>query len=282
MERMTDAPYSEARSRTPQINEKDIRQLFDITELRKTLYALLRESLSPAWQNAQQLFDPDAEGRAEWVFASRLLSCYKTSVPQINYLLESTPPELRLTELTQERDELISRLAGTMAGMRWMKHMRANDGWRFMAIYLFGQQSRISQDDIQELFMTIDQIAILTDVLRGRGKIYGIDFKAFTDEAVKAFKQYCHDASKARLILEHLHKEIDGKFSPKRSTRPISAAIRAGLIVERPPYEWFNQEFGELCKNDKTSYYAYTKEDCTTYEDDILHKELVKQFRELA
>ena len=279
---MTDAPYSEARSRTPQLKEEDIRQLFDITELRKTLYALLKESLNQTWQNAQQLFDLEAGGRAEWVFASRLLSCYKTSVPQINYLLESTPPDLRLTELTQERDELINRLAGTMAGMRWMKHMRANDGWRFMAIYLFGQQSRISQDDIQELFMTIDQIAILTDVLRGRGKIYGIDFKAFTDEAVKAFKQYCHDTSKARLILEYLHKEIDGKDSPKRSTRPISAAIRAGLIVERPPYEWFNQEFGELCKNDKTSYYAYTKEDCTTYDDDILHKELVKQFRELA
>ena len=242
----------------------------------------MKESLNQTWQNAQQLFDLEAGGRAEWVFASRLLSCYKTSVPQINYLLESTPPDLRLTELTQERDELINRLAGTMAGMRWMKHMRANDGWRFMAIYLFGQQSRISQDDIQELFMTIDQIAILTDVLRGRGKIYGIDFKAFTDEAVKAFMQYCHDASKARLILEHLHKEIDGKDSPKRSTRPISAAIRAGLIVERPPYEWFNQEFGELCKNDKTSYYAYTKEDCTTYDDDILYKELVKQFRELA
>lgn len=279
---MTDAPYSEARSKTPQLKEQDIRQLFDITELRKTLYDLLKQSLSLTWQNAQQLFDLEAEGRAEWVFASRLLSCYRTSVPQINYLLESTPPDLRLTELTQERDELISRLAGTMAGMRWMKHMRVNDGWRFMAIYLFGQQSRISQDDIQELFMTIDQIAILTEVISGRGRKYGIDFKAFTDEAVEAFKQYCRDASKARPILERLHKEIDGKDSPKRSTRPISAAIRAGLLYERPPYEWFNQEFGEFCKNDKTSYYAYTKEDCTTYDDDILHKELVKQFREIT
>lgn len=282
MERMTDAPYSEARSRTPQINEENIRKLFDITELRKTLYALLRESLSPAWQNAQQLFDPDAEGRAEWVFASRLLSCYKTSVPQINYLLESTPPELRLTELTQERDELISRLAGTMAGMRWMKHMRANDGWRFMAIYLFGQQSRISQDDIQELFMTIDQIAILTDVLRGRGKIYGIDFKAFTDEAVEAFKPYCRDTSQARAILDELHEKTDGKDSPKRSCRAISAAIRAGLFYERPPFEWFKKEFGELCKIDKSSYYDYTKEDGDKYDDDTLFKELVKAFRKLT
>ena len=50
---MTDAPYSEARSKTPQLKEQDIRQLFDITELRKTLYDLLKQSLSLTWQNAQ-------------------------------------------------------------------------------------------------------------------------------------------------------------------------------------------------------------------------------------
>ncbi len=278
---MTDAPYSEARSKTSRLKEEDIRQLFDITELRQTLYDLLKKSLSLTWQNAQELFDLEAEGRAEWVFASRLLSCYRTSVPQINYLLESTPPDLRLTELTQERDELISRLAGTMAGMRWMKHMRVNDGWRFMAIYLFGQQSRISQDNIQELFMAIDQIAILTDVLRGRGRKYGIDFKVFTDEAVKNFTPYCRQAPQARIILERLHKEIDGKDGPKRSTRPIRAAIEAGLFAERPPYEWFRQEFGELCKNDRSSYYDYTKEDCEKYDDDSLYQELVDSFRKL-
>lgn len=278
---MTDAPYSEARSKTSRLKEEDIRQLFDITELRKTLYGLLKESLSLTWQNALPLFDLEAEGRAEWVFASRLLSCYRTSVPQINYLLESTPPDLRLSELTQERDELISRLAGTMAGMRWMKHMRANDGWRFMAIYLFGQQSRISQDDIQELFMTIDQIAILTEVISGRGRKYGIDFKAYTDEAVKNFMPYCHQASQARTILERLHKEIDGKNSPKRSMRAIRAAIEAGLFEERPPYEWFRQEFGELCKNDKTSYYDYISEKCDSYDDDSLYQELLDSFRKL-
>ena len=282
MERMTDAPYSEARSRTPHLNEEDIRKLFDITELRKTLYALLKESLSSTWQNAQELFDLKAEGRAEWVFASRLLSCYKTSVPQIIYLLESTPPELRLTELTQERDELISRLAGTMAGMRWMKHMRVADGWRFMAVHLFGQQSRISQDDIQELFTTIDQIAILTDVIRGRGRLYGIDFKAITDEQVEAFKEYCRDTSKARAILDELHKDTDGKDAPKRSCRAIRAAITAGLFYNRPTYEWFKQEFGELCKIDSTSYYDYTKEVCDKYDKDTLFGELVKKFRKFT
>ena len=258
----------------------------------------MKESLSLTWQNAQQLFDLEAEGRAEWVFASRLLSCYRTSVPQINYLLESTPPDLRLSELTQERDELISRLAGTMAGMRWMKHMRVNDGWRFMAIYLFGQQSRISQDDIQELFMTkTAQYADVilpgvsyaekegtfsnTEVISGRGRKYGIDFKAYTDEAVKNFMPYCHQASQARTILERLHKEIDGKDSPKRSMRAIRAAIEAGLFEERPPYEWFRQEFGELCKNDKTSYYDYISEKCDSYDDDSLFQELLDSFRKL-
>jgi hypothetical protein len=76
-----------------------------------------------------------------------------------------------------------------------------------------------------------------------------------------------------------LHKKIDGQDSPKRSSRAIRAALESGAFCQRPSYTWFDSEFGSSCKNDSSSYYAYTdlEKDCP-YDDD-LYREYKDDFR---
>lgn len=275
----TDAPYSSSRLKFTDLTDVEREKLFYLYPICQTVYDSMRKAGTEPWSSQEEDFlNADSNRRAEWLFGSRLLASYGSSIPQIRHLLDSTPPSLLLDELTERRDELIMRLAGTNAGQHWMKCMKMAGGWSYIARFVCGAESRLASDEVDSFFMTLDQIAIMHDLIKGRGKKYGFDFKPMNEESIEAFKGYCNSSKNAKAILELLHQKIDSKDTPKRSSRPIRAAIEAEAI-DRPPYDWFEKEFGDYCTNNKSSYNEYTNPSKDPYNEDPLYNELVEAFR---
>lgn len=275
-----EAPHSTARKEFVNLSDSELNQTFDLTAIRSEVYGLVRNEGEKPWNiKEQELLDADSDKRAEWIFATRLLASYGTSIPQVEHLLKSAPPALKLQMLSKKRAELINQFAGTEAGQHWMMCMKEQDGWKYVAQYAYGANGIQDSGLLDRFMLMLDQIAIIHDVINGRGRKYGFDLDIVSTESINATKQYCKHPENAHLILQMLHKMIDGQTTPKRSSRPIRAALQSGAFCERPSYAWFDNEFGNSCKNDSSSYYSYTDMEKECPYDDKLYDEYKNDFK---
>ena len=161
-----------------------------------------------------------------------------------------------------------------------MKCIKTDTGWSYVARFLFGGNSRLSNDDVDSFLLALDQIAIMHDLIMGRGKKYGFDFKPTKDENLEAIRQYCHTKDNANKILQRLHLYIDRVKGPKGASRPVRAMMEAGVLKERLPWELYEKEFGSD-NNNKSSYNDYTNPDKPCPFDDSLYLDMVNEFKEL-
>lgn len=276
-----EAPYTSSRREFTKLTDQEIDQLFYLTPIYEALFESIRSMGNQHWHMKEQTFlNAGSNERAEWLFASRMLASHGASRPQINYLLSSVPPTLQLDELKEKRNELIMRFVGTEAGKHWMKCIKTDTGWSYVARFVCGENSSLSSDDVDSFLITLDQIAIMHDMIMGRGKKYGFDFKPTNDENVEAIKQYCHNSNKAREILNRLHLYIDKVKGPKGASRPVRAMMEAGALTDRLPWELYEKEFGSD-NNNKSSYNDYTNPEKSCPFDDSLYLDMVKEFKEL-
>ena len=280
---MNDAPYTSSRQKFATLSDTEIDRLFYLTPIYEALFDTIRSTANQSWRAKEQTFlDADSNERAEWLFASRMVASYGTSRQEVDHILNSVPPALQLDELTDARNDLIMRLAGTEAGKHWMKCVKMDDGWKYVAHFVYGGHSRLSNDDVDLFLQMLDQIAIMHDMIKGRGRKYGFDFTPIKDESVEVIKQYCHTPEKAREILKLLHEHIDKQTTPKRASRPVRAMMEAGALTERLPWEIYEKEFGSD-NNNKSSYNDYTNTDKENpFDDDILFKEMKESFKKLS
>ena len=276
-----EAPYTSSRLEFSKLTDQEIDQLFHLTPICEALFESIRSMGNQPWlMKEQTLLDAGSNERAEWLFASHMLASHGASRPQVDYLLRSVPPTLQLDELKEKRNELIMRLVGTEAGRHWMKCIKTDTGWSYVARFLFGGNSELTNDDVDKFLLTLDQIAIMHDLIMGRGKKYGFDFKPTNDENVEAIKQYCHTQDNANKILQKLHLYIDRVKNPKGASRPVRAMMEAGVLTERLPWELYEKEFGSD-NNNKSSYNDYTNPDKPCPFDDSLYLGMVNEFKEL-
>ena len=282
MDFTNEAPYTSSRREFTKLTDKEIDQLFYLTPIYEALFESIRSMGNQSWLTTEHTFlEADSNERAEWLFASRMLASHGASRPQVDYLLRSVPPTLQLDELKEKRNELIMRLVGTEAGKHWMKCIKTKAGWSYVARFLFGGNSKLTNDDVDSFLLTLDQIAMMHDMIMGRGKKYGFDFKPTNDENVEAIKQYCHNSDKAQKILQRLHLYIDKMKNPKGASRPVRAMMEAGVLTDRLPWELYEKEFGSD-NNNKSSYNDYTNPDKPCPFDDRLYLDMVKEFKELC
>ena len=281
MDFTNEAPYTSSRREFTKLTDKEIDQLFYLTPIYEALFDSIRSMGTQSWHLTEQnVLDADSNERAEWLLASRMLASHGASRPQISYLLSSVPPTLQLDELKEKRNELIMRLVGTEAGKHWVKCIKTDTGWSYVARFLFGGNSRLSNDDVDSFLLALDQIAIMHDLIMGRGKKYGFDFKPTKDENLEAIRQYCHTKDNANKILQMLHLYIDRVKGPKGASRPVRAMMEAGVLKERLPWELYEKEFGSD-NNNKSSYNDYTNPDKPCPFDDSLYLDMVNEFKEL-
>ena len=281
MTQTTEAPYSSARREFTRLeSEEDLRRLFDLDTLRRSLFEHKDEAVKKDWEETRQLLlNASDTQRAELLFSHRLLATYGSSMPLIRYMLESTPPVEWQASITEHRQELIDRMAGTEAGKHWMRCMRQKGGWKFTAIYLWGERSRVTSEAIDLFFLMLDEISILTDFLAGRSKDYGYDFKTkeFTDYG--KLKEYIYgNEGKARKIIELLNQSIAGKKEPKTMVMPIRAAYEAGAVA-RIPHNTFEEIFDPENIVKKSSYNEYIDLNNRCYNDPAFAS-LIEEFQQ--
>ena len=275
-----EAPHSTARKEFVNLSDSELNQTFDLTAIRSEVYGLIHNEGNKPWIiKERELLDANSDTRAEWIFATRLLASYGTSIPQVEHLLKTVPPPLILQMLSKKRADLINQFAGTEAGQHWMMCMKEQDGWKYVAQYAYGASGIQDSGLLDRFMLMLDQIAIIHDVINGRGRKYGFDLDIVSTESINATKQYCKHPENAHLILQLLHKRIDGQDTPKRSSRPIRAALASGAFCERPSYTWFDNEFGNSCKNDSSSYYSYTDMEKSNPYEDNLYDEILNEFK---
>ncbi len=275
-----EAPHSTARKEFVNLSDSELDQTFDLTALRSEVYGLIHNEGTKPWiVKERELLDANSDTRAEWIFATRLLASYGTAIPQVEHLLKSVPPPLKLQMLSKKRTNLINLFAGTETGQHWMMCMKEQNGWKYVAQYAYGANSRLESSLLDKFMLALDQIAIIHDIIKGRGRKYGFDLNIVSTKSINATKQYCKHPEKAHLILQLLHKRIDGQDTPKRSSRPIRAALESGAFCERPSYTWFDNEFGSSCKNDSSSYYSYTDMEKSNPYEDNLYDEILNEFK---
>ena len=279
----SEAPYTSARRDFAQLTDGEKERLFHLPAICQTVFLYLRQMAQTPWSVQETAFlDANSSQRAEWLFANRLLASYGSMKQHIQYTLDSTPPTLQLDELRDQTKELILQFAGTMAGKKWITHMKTDcKNWIYIARFMFSEGSNLSTTDQDDFFATLNKIAMMHDLINGRGKKYGIDFRPTSDESVERIKQYCHSPQKAREILERLHKNIDRCKGAKYASMPVRAMMAVGVLTERLPWSLYEQEFGEE-NNNKNSYNEYTNADKQDpFKGEELYESMKKDFKEL-
>ena len=279
----SEAPYTSARRDFAQLTDGEKERLFHLPAICQTVFLYLRQMAQTPWSVQETAFlDANSSQRAEWLFANRLLASYGSMKQHIQYTLDSTPPTLQLDELRDQTKELILQFAGTMAGKKWITHMKTDcKNWIYIARFMFSEGSNLSTTDQDDFFATLNKIAMMHDLINGRGKKYGIDFRPTSDESVERIRQYCHEPKKAREILERLHKNIDRCKGAKYASMPVRAMMAVGVLTERLPWSLYEQEFGEE-NNNKNSYNEYTNADKQDpFKGEELYESMKKEFKEL-
>ena len=279
----SEAPYTSARRDFAQLTDGEKERLFHLPAICETVFLYLRQMAQTPWSVQETAFlDASSSQRAEWLFANRLLASYGSMKQHIQYTLDSTPPNLQLDELKEQLTALILQFAGTPAGKKWITNMKTDrENWIYTARFMFSEASKLSTADHDEFFDALNKIAILHDLIKGRGRKYGINFRPTSDESVERIKQYCHEPKKAREILERLHKNIDHCKGAKYASMPVRAMMAVGVLTERLPWSLYEQEFGEE-NNNKNSYNEYTNADKQDpFKGEELYESMKKDFKEL-
>ena len=261
------APYTSARLdfvRTGELNN-----LFDLASLRRQLFEKKAASEREGWEAMRPLLlEASSQQRAELLFSHRLLASYGSSLPQIRFMLDSMPKEFWQEAASERRQQLANRLAGTEAGKHWMRCSRRADGWTYTARFLWGEMSRVTSEEIERFFGMLDEISILTDLLNGHGKDYGIDFPTDGNlNSVRLMQEWISNkVSNPQALVRAIKEQMAGKEKPKTIVAPIRAAIDAGVMT-RPTYEAAAEAFGFGEKVSKSSFNDYTNPCNKPYED---------------
>lgn len=261
-------PYTSSRSEFNDMDRAAIKQVFDLDSLRKQLYDRNEEVRKGGWEKMRQiLINTSSSERAELLFAEKLLTTYGSSMPHIRYLLNSTPPDLNQQEITQVRKDLIDSMGGTMIGKHWIRCMKQPDGWTFTARRIWDENSQFTSAEIDNFFTALDEISIITDLLEGRGDIYGISISLYPEIRAVPTDIYklCTFREKAFMLISKLQELTHNRNSAKLIVMPTRAAIDLG-VLHRPTYEQFLAAFNLDPKLvSKSSYNNYTNTESYEY-----------------
>ena len=259
------APYSGPRRKYAQMSDEEMDKLFYLNAIRSKLFDTMKQVYTATWQvNESTLLYADGNQRAQWMFASKMLSVYGQSIPQVKHLLNSVRPEMQEQELIDKRVDLIMKLVGTKIGQHWMSNFDQEDGWKYVAQNLYGEANQLRADEVDSFLLTIDQISIINDLLRGRGSKYRLGYNTNNAKSVETIKHHCNKeyVDKAAKILVELHRYVDKAKKPKGASLPVRVLLDLKILRERLPWTFIKQEFGDQ-NNNESSYNEYTNIDST-------------------
>ena len=243
------------------------------------------------------------EGKGDVVKAIvyRLFLSYQSSLLEIKKVFEDYPAQMCMSKLELRRQNLIEEFKHTKLGAHWYECILLPDGLEKVGKFLMNHRDVITIDDEAQFFHLLDEICIITDILRGNTKKYWLNVEFDDSESIqcqnKEYKNSPHqvnpivdaimeqteqdnppsplnsispftpaviDTTIADAVIALLCQLMEGKTKPKDVLMPARAAMEAG-VIRRPTWEEFCQEFGSYRLKSKTSFSDYTNPDKSPY-----------------
>lgn len=118
------------------------------------------------------------QGSELQAFIYHLFMSYECSLDEIKEEMVEYPYPHNLEYLKSEYESLICSFQQTNLGKHWCNCIEHKDGLQSIAKYFMHQRRRISEEDVNAFFYTLDKICIITDILQGKADKYwlGVDY----------------------------------------------------------------------------------------------------------
>ena len=105
----------------------------------------------------------------------RLFTTYQVSLPEVKAIFEDYPEDLCFSKLTETREELISEFRQTRLGKHWCECIMLPKGLEKVGKYLINHRDSISEEEESRFFYLLDEICIITDILKGNATKYWLN-----------------------------------------------------------------------------------------------------------
>lgn len=171
------------------------------------------------------------EGKGDVVKAIvyRLFLSYQSSLLEIKKVFEDYPAKMCISKLEQRRHCLIKEFKDTKLGAHWYECILLSDGLEKVGKFLMNHRDVITIDDEAHFFHLLDEICIITDILRGNTKKYWLNVD-FIDGTETDKKSTC-SIENTILKKNHNGKRIDFQALHKMLGESFVDEIKFG-------YEW--------------------------------------------
>ena len=105
----------------------------------------------------------------------RLFMSYQTSLDEIKSIIEDYPAEICLAKLTDVRSELIEEFKKNKLGKHWYECVKSKNGLEKVGRFLINHRNTISEEEEERFFYLLDEICIITDILKGNAAKYWLN-----------------------------------------------------------------------------------------------------------
>ena len=174
----------------------------------------------------------------EYLFAWHLTMTYRSTLNDIIQWASGSKNEFLFSEVREERDHIIEEFARMKIASRWYQMNDDDVTWRVFSRNIpFNQSDRVGE--VNEFFELLDRISILTDILTGHAKEYGleVDFSKSQQEMPEGQNNadlverlrtiFYNNEENVRLFL----KEIDG-MQPNDITDLVNRWVKEKRISD--------------------------------------------------
>ena len=159
----------------------------------------------------------------------RLFMSYQTSLDEIKSIIEDYPAEICLVKLTDVRSELIEEFKKNKLGKHWYECIKSQNGLEKVGRFLINHRNTISEEEEERFFYLLDEICIITDILKGNAAKYWLNVEyehmAELPEAPIAVQEDLHKDN----VVDAIHELTDVvKESLKKPRNEFKVYPQAG------------------------------------------------------
>lgn len=203
----------------------DANELFDLWWLNEELTKLLFSSKQKMAFTDFVRWHQSWEENADLYFASSYLLSYREVLREMTAIVDEEMPYEYYED--QLKTTLWSFVA-TASGKAWRPTKQSEEAvnrtkrWKISAKHIFSLHKLDKDADVKEFFTLLHRLAIVNDVLRGRGKRHGIEYsKHKTDEEKDPVTAFCNQvmrimdafAEKNGTIIQTNAKGVAGQYT---------------------------------------------------------------------
>ena len=98
-------------------------------------------------------------------------------------IFDDYPEHLCVKKLEQTRGSLIAEFKQTKLGTHWCECIKSHNGLEKVGKYLINHRDSISEEEEARFFYLLDEICIITDILRGNAAKYWLNVDYEEDDA---------------------------------------------------------------------------------------------------